>query len=514
MRCYLTNMIWKASLLSGWRRFRDALSNPQAIQREKLLDHLRVNASTQFGKKYRFDSIKTVKEYQERVPISSYEDYQPCIDQILRGETDVLTKDRIIRFVPSSGSTSARKLIPYNRTLQREFQAGIAPWIVDLYQGNPDLMRGRAYWSISPNIDTPDETDSAVPIGFDKDSAYLGNLLDKLIAPTFAVPSTVAKLTDPHEFRMATLTYLLGTADLRLISVWHPSFLTLLLDALEENWEKLRQTQANRLKNADPRNLKSIWPNLGFVSCWGDGQAMTGLDLLKKRVGDVPVQPKGLIATEAFISLPFQGQHPLSIASHFFEFLDVNDDECLVEDLQEGQEYRVLITTGAGLYRYQMHDCIRVTGFIGQTPSITFIGKTDQVSDRFGEKLNDWFVADVLEKVLKSFDFSERFAMLAPEDNRYVLYLESEQPIPLTLAEHLDQALCENPHYQHCINLGQLVPAQVIEVNKNAHHRYLEYLQSNGQRLGDIKPAALSKDSGWQDVLARETSFITSFSAN
>ncbi len=91
-------------------------------------------------------------------------------------------------------------------------------------------------------------------------------------------------------------------SDLRLISIWHPSFLTLLLDEVE-------------------KSPAELWPHLRHISCWGDAHAAMPLADLQRRFPDVVVQPKGLIATEVIVSIPFAGRWPLAIRSHVFEFL-------------------------------------------------------------------------------------------------------------------------------------------------------------------------------------------------
>ena len=64
--------------------------------------------------------------------------------------------------------------------------------------------------------------------------------------------------------------------------------------------------------------------------------------------------------------------------------------------------------------------------------------------------------------------------------------------------EQLDRALCESYHYRYCRQLGQLRSARVIRVTGDPHRVYLERLTAEGMRMGDIKPAFLSRRSGWR----------------
>jgi hypothetical protein len=111
-----------------------------------------------------------------------------------------------------------------------------------------------------------------------------------------------------------------------------------------------------------PEDYQSIWPRLRLISCWADAHAALHAESLRQFLPRVPIQPKGLIATEAFVTLPFAGRHPLAVLSHFFEFVDHRGDALLAHELKTGAEYRVVVTTGGGLYRYCMQDRVRVDG--------------------------------------------------------------------------------------------------------------------------------------------------------
>src|SRR5205823_9898538 len=69
--------------------------------------------------------LTTVADYQSLVPLCDYESCSPDILRIAAGERNVLTSEPVRLFEPTSGSSGAQKWVPYNRALQREFQAGI-----------------------------------------------------------------------------------------------------------------------------------------------------------------------------------------------------------------------------------------------------------------------------------------------------------------------------------------------------------------------------------------------------
>jgi hypothetical protein len=254
-----------------------------------------------------------------------------------------------------------------------------------------------------------------------------------------------------------------------------------------------------------PGDVAAIWPRLRLISCWADGPAAPYAEELRRRFPDVRLQPKGLLATEAFVSLPLAGHEgaALAVTAHFFEFLTDSGEPRLAHQLERGGIYEVVVTTGGGFYRYRLHDAVEVVGFAGQAPCLRFAGKTDQISDWFGEKLNERFVAGVLERLFDRHGLRPKFAMVAPElvagALRYVLYLEAAQAGG-GLSEDLDRALCENFHYAYCRRLGQLAPPRVAPVVDGAG-RYLRACQEQGRKLGSVKPAALHKATHWGEWL-------------
>ncbi len=510
----IANTLWTASNLPAYRRFRRALRSPGEAQCRKLRDLIGRNSGTAFGKAHGFASISNYKDFCRAVPLSDYAALAPWIERIRNGEGNVLTDERITHLVPTGGSRSARKLIPFNTALQREFNAAIGPWLVDLARECPGSLGGRAYWSITPvfggglNIRSEHAKD-ALPIGFETDTAYLGGARQKLAASIMAVPPEVGRARLIEDFRYQTLLHLLCCRDLRLISVWHPTFLTLLLDALAALWERLLAeiTESNprrgrELRKADPMRPDSFWPKLQIVSCWGDAAASLAIANLQRHFPGVLVQPKGLIATEAFVTLPFESKYPLAIESHFFEFID--DGGCVfpAEALRDGTEYEVVVTTGGGLWRYQLGDRVRVTGFVENTPSLKFLGRNEDTSDRFGEKLSEPFVAEVLRGVFGA--ANPGFALMAPDEDeagcRYTLYVEGTARF--RWAEQIDCALRRNPHYAYCRDLGQLLPARIFQIERGAFEAFTRRRAANGSRLGDVKPSVLCKDAGWSNVFS------------
>jgi hypothetical protein len=337
-----------------------------------------------------------------------------------------------------------------------------------------------------------------------------------------AVPNAVKNISDMDSFRYVTLLCLLHQPNLRLISVWNPTFLSLLLAALPDWWDCLLDDiqsgtiskqdvelrfapdpkLARALKVFSPTDYESLWRHLRLISCWTDGASASYARQVEEMFPGAHLQGKGLLATEAFMSVPMIGVEGsvLSINSHFFEFMDDSGDVLLAHQIQKGKTYSVVVTTGGGFYRYQLHDVVEVVGQWRQIPCIRFVGKADHISDWFGEKLEERFVANVLDDVFAKHNISPAFAMLAPDDEnvfRYVLYLENENQTD-RMAEDLDNALRENFHYDYCRKLGQLETVRIVHVTDGTE-TYLKACRARGQKLGNIKPSVLQKITGWRD---------------
>lgn len=523
------NLVWLGSQATAAIRFDRQLRSPQAAQEAVLQDLLRRNASSAFGRQHGFSDLRTPAEFSARVPLSTYADLEPWVRRIMGGEKSVLTTDEVTHLVPTSGSSGARKFIPFTASLQREFNHAIGPWITDLLQQHPCALLGPSYWSISPALATlPEEARSVVPVGFEDDTHYLGGARRRLVAATMAVPSALRDVADRDAFFILTLVCLLRRRDLRLISVWHPSFLLLLLEALPRHWETIlkilhegrlpanlsvpacvetalglstRPQRARELARIGPDQPQLLWPKLAVISCWTDAHAALSARVLAARFPRVPIQPKGLLATEAFVTLPFAGEHPLAIGSHYFEFVDEAGTPHPLETLQAGRVYEVIVTTGGGLWRYRLGDRVRVKGFVLHTPSLEFVGRNGEVSDLRGEKLSGDFVRAIIAKLRP--DFPPRFAMLAPDADevtaRYTLFWEGDSP---PSPAEFDRCLSENPHYGWCRQLGQLRPARVFVIRTGADAAYFARLAGTGMKWGDLKPAALSALPNWESHFA------------
>jgi hypothetical protein len=523
-------------------RFRLALRSPRKAQQHTLDRILELNRFCTYLNAAGLRGVYDLERWRQAVPIVRYDDLEPWIAKVADGDRHALTFPEAPRFFErTSGSSGAVKLVPYTQGLLTDFDRAIAPWLFDLYTRRPRLRTLSSYWSISPLAATGERTANGTPIGVEDDGAYLSPPARALTAATRVVPRAVRHVTDLDTWRYVTLRFLVASADLGLVSVWSPSFWSVLCDGLATFGvdlirdirdgrlahvgtvdDRVRKVLSRRLR-PDPERAqaleailtrhgslvpRAVWPDLTLLSCWTAGASAAGARALAERFPGTELQGKGLLATEGVVSIPLLG-HPggaPALLSHVLEFRPVGTSDpartLWVDELEGGQDYEVILTTSGGLYRYALGDTVRVVGRIGQTPLIEFVGRVDRVVDLVGEKLHEDFVAHALTGVLAAGGGVPRFAMLAPETEpvaRYVLFVEDAggDPGHGDLGERLDRALAANPHYDHARRLGQLAALEVVTV-RDAARRYLDGCASLGQRLGDVKSTTLHRDTAWR----------------
>lgn len=452
-----------------------------------LLEILRRNESSAYGRRYGFSDIHTIEQYQEQVPIVCYDDLRDFIDRIRLGQRAVLTSEDVLLFEPTGGSSGGHQWIPYTQTLKEQFRRSIEAWLYDIYHSYPKLAGGKAYWMITPPFEPVDQPPSTIPVGFETDEEYLGSLGKILMHRMMIQPQLHAGMTT-EAFYQVTLQALLSERDLRVISVWNPSLLLGLTDYLAHNPERLLNSLSAKRRQEIRRfvyrcDCRGIWPNLGLISCWADGQAVDDAQEVARRFPGVTLQPKGLLSTESIVSFPTKdslargGMLP-AYASTFLEFR-LGSEVLTLDQLEEGAVYESIVTTGGGLYRYTSGDLVRVSGRLEGIPLLRFDGRSGTV-DLVGEKLSHRFIEEI-------FSHHPGFYLVTPQGHGYIFYTST--PID---ASQVEERLMKNHHYHLARRLGQLEPVRVFLIEGDATLQYFENCRRFGQRLGDIKPIHLS----------------------
>ena len=140
------SLILKAStFVAGrqWRRWDDLTKNPWKTQERLLLNIIKRNRATCFGRDHHFDAIRNLDDYRKQVEIGDYERLRPYVERAKNGEAGALTAERVLMFTMTSGSTGEPKLIPVTETTKRSYRELTRLWYYRAYTEHPEFMSGK-----------------------------------------------------------------------------------------------------------------------------------------------------------------------------------------------------------------------------------------------------------------------------------------------------------------------------------------------------------------------------------
>jgi len=422
---------------------------PAEAQRRLLREVLRTNAGTEFGRRHGFAGITTFSEFQQRVPISSYEDLAPYINAAMLGKPNQLTKRNPVLFTTTSGTTGASKYIPMTQEGKRAKSRLMWLWLCALYRDHPGIADGRMLSVVSPEVES--HAPNGTPCGAESGHAY--RTMPKPVQSMYTAPYGVFAIAD-YEAKYYTLLRLAAGQDISCIATVNPSTIALLADRLAHHTERiLRDVRDGSLSPdfAVPADLRAqlrlkpdperagrleraadagggvllpglAWPKLAAIGCWKGGTVGAYLAKFDTYFPQrPPIRDLGYYATELRGSVPLSDQGDagaIAIGTNVLEFHPADDDrapkgrELLpVERLEVGQRYFVYVTNASGLYRYDMNDIIEVAGMYERTPLIRFIQKGKGVVSFTGEKLYETQVIAAVDQALA--DLRGRYQFIA-----------------------------------------------------------------------------------------------------
>lgn len=504
---------------AGHRRFLRGRSSMEAVQRHKLSQLLTDVAKSATGEQRGIKSEWQWEDFSSRLPVSSYDDWSAAILASQETANFQLSRSPLVRYQPTSGSTSAIKWIPYTKRFLSELDAAISPWVHNLYTHFPALKRGNHYWSMSW---VPTEQRSQMREDINDDSQLMSFGKRLMSGLTQSVPQGVSLAQTSDDSLFATLAYLAADEKLAMLSVWSPTFALGMLKALsrwrgalavvlkEGRWGDSQKEQclpscprslraATLLQEWDgrlqPEFFRALWPRLALVSAWDTAASSSWATKLHALLPHAAFQGKGLWATEGVVTFPYQDQFLLAYQSHVYEFQDPDDGRVYAPwELEIGQQVMPLLSTGSGLLRYKLNDLVQVSGFMGGVPALKFLGRAGTV-DMVGEKLTSTAVAQAVSSINVPVS-AVPVCTVAVDDTGnglpgYVLLLEGTLTEPKAqIATRLEVALQQHFHYQLARNLNQLAPVSCV-VDPAMRERYLDQCRQRGMIEGNIKMESL-----------------------
>lgn len=352
---------------------------PYNVQEETFFKLIEQAKDTKWGKKYNYDSIKSVADFQKNIPLQDYEDVKPYIERLRQGEKDLLWPGEIKWFAKSSGTTSDKsKFIPVSSEALEEchFQAGkdnIAIFVnnnpnTEIFTGKTLILGG------------------SHSINNFSNQSYYGDLSAVLIqnlpfwAEFIRTPSLETALLDKWDEKIDKLTNEAINVNVTTLA-GVPSWMLVLAK--------------NILKVTGKKTLKEVWPNLELFSHGGVSFTPYKKEFDKLIGYDNMKYVETYNASEGFFSIQDSNDDNSMLLmldyGIFYEFINVNDihkdnpEVLTVKDVKIGENYAIIISTNSGLWRYFVGDTIKFTSIFPHKIKVT--GRIKHFINAFGEEL-------------------------------------------------------------------------------------------------------------------------------
>ncbi|HEV3119720.1 MAG TPA: GH3 auxin-responsive promoter family protein [Gemmataceae bacterium] len=485
---YVIGKIVATSIRRQVRAFEAATREPRQVQEALLKRILTFQADTDFGRQHHFRDIRSIADFRRHLPVSTYEYFEPYLKRVRCGDLRALLADRCVHmFALTSGTTAARKYIPVTPQYLADYRRGWHIWGLKTYRSHPEVKL-RPIVQMSGDWDE-ERTEAGIPCG--AVTGLTATMQKRIIRLIYCVPPGAGKIKDA----LAKYYLVLRLSVYRrvgMVIAANPSTLINMARAGDQEKETLirdlhdgtldarfdipaaiRQHLAWRIRRRRvqrARELEAIvqrtgtllprdyWSRDLLLGNWTGGSVGAYLRHYPRYFGDTPVRDIGLIASEGRMTIPMEDGTPsgvLDVTSHFFEFIpeeEIDSPQPTVlgaHEVLEGRKYFIVPTTAYGLYRYNISDLVRVTGFFHKTPLVEFLNKGAHFASITGEKLSEYHVTHAMQHVLRELDLAVTTFTLAPcwseETPYYALFVErgdlANPEEGARLAEALDQRL-------------------------------------------------------------------------
>lgn len=357
------------------------IKHPVETQMEVFHRLISTASATDWGRKYGYGDMVSIKQFQERVPVNTYEGLFPEIDRVMKGESDVLWPGTIKWFSKSSGTTNDRsKFIPVSEEALEDCH----------FKGGKDMLA--IYLNSRPESEI--FSGKGLPIGGSHQvnqlnaNSYYGDLSAVLIQNT------------PHVFNLFRAT----SKKVALMSEWEEKILTM-AEGLHDmnitsiagipNWTLLLINKMFERQGNGHRNLFEIWPGLEVYFHGGVSMKPYRHQFEQIAPGDQLWFFETYNASEGFFGLQNEREKDdlLLMLDYgiFYEFIRLEDLEnpfppaYTIENVELGVTYAMVISTNAGLWRYLVGDTVKFTSL--HPPKIVISGRTKHFINSCGEEL-------------------------------------------------------------------------------------------------------------------------------
>ncbi len=457
------------------------------VQERTLLRLVRHARDTRFGRDHDFAAVRSVTDYQARVPLRDYDafwsGYWSAAFPFLQG---VSWPGPVPYFALSSGTTSGTtKYLPVSREMlasNRKAALTTLALFLAAHPGTP-LFTGRLFF-LGGSTDLQDLAGGSVRAG--DLSGIVAREVSPLLRP-YTFPPLELALVQDWERKLDQLARRGAALPITMLS-GVPSWLLVLFD-------RLRQVTGKRC-------VSDIWPGLRLVIHGG-----TRFDpyraLFEKEVSNPAVRfletypsSEGFVATED----PRHGLLRL-VPDHnlFFEFVPRDELDAprptrhTVADVEPGVQYAVVLTTCAGLWGYVLGDTVCFER--RDPPLLRFTGRTRQFLSAFGEHL----IGEEVERAVAAAATATGAAVVdfhvgpvfpespaAPGRHRFLVEFAAPPADLARFAAELDSSLAALNEDYRAHRQGDLTirAPEVVPVRRGG---FADWLRSRGQLGGQHK---------------------------
>jgi hypothetical protein len=463
--------------------------------------------------------------------VQHYEMLRPYIERQRRAGEAALTAEAPLFYAQTSGTTGTPKYIPITGTSLAMHRAEQALFSYLQFRACPSAFDGMALGIMGAAVEG--RLDSGHSVG--SVSGHLYASLPRSIQSRFVVPPTLSTVSDYSLKYLMILHLALAQPRITYIGSPNPSTFLRLLDVLNTHRETLVRAlatgasrltgtldpwlqsimvsrmpampeRAARLEKLPELTYANVWPDIKLLTTWTGGSCGVALGALRTKLpADTLVMELGYQATEVRGTIPLEaetagGLPPLHHT--FFEFVERSawdrerPDFLTLDQLEQGFQYYVLVTSSAGLYRYFMNDLVEVTGFFQKTPLLRFVQKGKGVTSLTGEKVYEAQVIDAVQSELPRCGVIPTFFVMIADDQamayRLLVERQAGSPESTVLGEAIDRRLGElNIEYRAKRASGRLAPLTLTWLQPGASEAYKAAAVKAGQREGQLKPAVL-----------------------
>ncbi len=544
--------ILQSSIAKGkvyYERLMEECKNPLEVSTATLMAQLRKSENTDYGRKYNFKDIKTVEDYKVNVPFSTHDNYKDYIQEFLNGDENAklgFYDGKLVCMALSSGSTGEYKKIPVSmeeikktadinnlhKYLQYETHPhkpikrarGVSTIVNQFIQRYPNGLRGGAVSGFMleavgrdycrATFTTPSESIFYESIKIDNSYIRIRyGLMERDI-------SVISATFSPVLFYM--IIYLLNNREIILNDIELGTIdesIKMPADLREELLKELRPDpeRAKELRDifescTDDNYdgiMSRVWPNLRVILTIGSATFKPFTEKLL-RFFDEKVcfdyflygASEGIFATTTTLD---DEKCVLIPSASFLEFIpieNVDDDKpetLLINEIEIGKEYEIVITNLSGFFRYRIGDVVRVEGKVHDTPQIVFSYRLKQLANMCGEKTNEKHMRAAIRELEKWLGVPVYEYALYPDTSvtpmRYVFLLEVRNPVnrsPEEIGEYLHEQLrLANNDIAYCEDDGEMGRTKVNLVQPETFMLYDEMRIYRGTPSNQIKPVRI-----------------------